>query len=158
MQQIVEITQSQQKQKICRQILEALSEWFEVEESREQYISECVNFTFIAAEDNGYAGFLCLKQTGKATVEIAVMGVLKEFHRKGIGRALVQKAVEIARQKGYTFMQVKTVAEGYYEDYDRTNKFYQSCGFKELEIFPLFWDQANPCQVYVMYLPSPCEP
>ena len=67
MQQIVEITQSQQKQKICRQILEALPEWFEVEESREQYISECVNFTFIAAEDNGCAGFLCLKQTGKGT-------------------------------------------------------------------------------------------
>ena len=41
---------------------------------------------------------------------------------------------------------------GVYDDYDRTNLFYISCGFKELEVFPLLWDKANPCQVYVMSL------
>ena len=45
-----------------------------------------------------------------------------------------------------------TVKMGVYEDYDRTNLFYISCGFKELEVFPLYWDEANPCQIYVMYL------
>ena len=49
-------------------------------------------------------------------------------------------------------MQVKTVKMGMYEDYDRTNLFYISCGFKELEVFPLLWDEANPCQIYVMSL------
>jgi ribosomal protein S18 acetylase RimI-like enzyme len=97
-------------------------------------------------------GFLCLKKTGNATVELAVMGVMKEYHRNGAGRELVEKAKEVARAKGYEFMQVKTVKMGVYEDYDRTNLFYISCGFKELEVFPLYWDEANPCQIYVMSL------
>ena len=53
---------------------------------------------------------------------------------------------------GYEFMQVKTVKMGMYEDYDKTNEFYISCGFKEFELFPLYWDEANPCQIYVMSL------
>ena len=97
-------------------------------------------------------GFLCLKETGRDTVELAVMGVLKDYHREGIGRQLFEKAKTIAAESGYSFMQVKTVQMGKYPDYDKTNLFYLSCGFKELEVFPLLWDEANPCQVYVMSL------
>ena len=80
------------------------------------------------------------------------MGVMKDHHRSGIGRALVGKAKEIAHSEGYSFMQVKTVRMGMYEDYDITNRFYISCGFKEFEVFPMYWDEANPCQIYVMSL------
>lgn len=150
---IVEITDSKEKQAIARRVLEALTDWFEFEESREEYISCCVDWTFLSAMEEGKAvGFLCLKETGKSTVELAVMGVLKDYHRSGMGRQLVEKAKQVARSEGYEFMQVKTVKMGVYEDYDRTNLFYISCGFKELEVFPLYWDEANPCQVYVMSL------
>lgn len=80
------------------------------------------------------------------------MGVLKEHHRNGVGRQLVERAKETARLQGYEFMQVKTVKMGVYEDYDRTNLFYISCGFKEFEVLPLLWDEANPCQIYVLSL------
>ena len=93
-----------------------------------------------------------MKETGNATVELAVMGVRKDYHRQGIGKLLVEKAKEIAREEGYSFMQVKTVQLGKYEDYDKTNRFYIACGFKEFEVFPLLWDEANPCQIYVMAL------
>ncbi len=150
---IVEIKNSKEKQAISRKVLEALTDWFEVEESREEYISGCVDWTFFAAKEEGEdVGFLCLKETGKATVELAVMGVLKEHHRNGVGRQLVERAKETARLQGYEFMQVKTVKMGVYEDYDRTNLFYISCGFKEFEVLPLLWDEANPCQIYVMSL------
>lgn len=150
---VVEIIDSNEKQAIARKVLEALTEWFEVEESREGYIKDCADWTFLAAkEDDNIMGFLCLKETGDATVELAVMGVMKEYHRNGAGRELVEKAKEVARAKGYEFMQVKTVKMGVYEDYDRTNLFYISCGFKELEVFPFYWDEANPCQIYVMSL------
>ena len=150
---IVEITDSNEKQAIAREILEALTDWFGVEESREEYISGSAGWTFFAAKGTeGPIGFLCLKETGEATVELAVMGVLMEHHRSGVGRRLVEKAIETARLQGYEFMQVKTVKMGIYEDYDRTNLFYISCGFKELEVFPLLWDEANPCQIYVMSL------
>ncbi|MCR4637061.1 MAG: GNAT family N-acetyltransferase [Butyrivibrio sp.] len=150
---IVEIIDPNEKQAIARKVLEALTDWFGIEESREEYISGSADWTFFAAKEEDEAvGFLCLKETGKATVELAVMGVLKEFHRSGIGRQLVERAKEAAKAQGYEFMQVKTVKMGMYEDYDRTNLFYQSCGFKEFEVFPLLWDEANPCQIYVMSL------
>ena len=150
---VVTIKDAEEKRAIARKVLEALPEWFEVEESREGYIRDCVNWTFLAAKDDDkVVGFLCLKETGNATVELAVMGVLKECHRSGIGRQLVEKAIEAAKADGYEFMQVKTVQMGKYEDYDKTNLFYISCGFKELEVFPLLWDETNPCQIYVMSL------
>ena len=150
---IEQINEPAAKRAISRKILEALHDWFEVDESREKYISDCVDWIFLAAKENGeYAGFLCLKETGKDTVELAVMGVLKEFHRHGLGRKLFEEAKKIATEAGYSFMQVKTVAMGKYPDYDKTNLFYISCGFREFEVFPELWDEDNPCQIYVMAL------
>ena len=45
-----------------------------------------------------------------------------------------------------------TVKMGMYDDYDRTNMFYKAVGFKEFEVFPMLWDEANPCQIYIMAL------
>ncbi len=150
---IISVEESTEKQQIARTILEALPDWFGIPESRERYIKESENQPFFAAYDSDKPiGFLCLKETGKETVELCVMGVLKDYHRKGIGRKLFERAREKARQAGYSFMQVKTVQMGRYAEYDATNRFYLSLGFKELEVFPTLWDERNPCQVYVMAL------
>lgn len=150
---IEQIKDAETKKAVARKILEALKDWFEVDESREKYISESSDQIFLAAkEGDEYAGFLCLKETGKETVELAVMGVLKEFHRHGFGRELFEAAKNIAANEGYSFMQVKTVQMGVYEDYDITNRFYMSCGFKEFEVIRELWGEENPCQIYVMYL------
>ena len=148
-----EVTESTEKERITRLVLEALPDWFAVPESREAYIRESGGKLFYAAYDEERpVGFICLKETGKDTAELSVLGVLKEYHRQGIGRELFRKAKEAAAGKGYSFLQVKTVKMGIYEDYDRTNRFYLALGFKEFEVFPLLWDEANPCQVYVMSL------
>ena len=150
---IREITDTKEKQDIARFILESLTDWFGVSESRESYIRESADRFFAAVFDKDQpVGFICLKETGKDTAEISVMGVLKEYHRKGAGTALFKKAKEIAVNSGYSFLQVKTVQMGRYEDYDRTNRFYLALGFKEFEVFPMLWDEHNPCQVYVMSL------
>lgn len=150
---IKEINEPAEKQKITRLVLEALPDWFGVAESREEYIRDSVGQPFFAAfDDERPIGFLYLKETGKDTVSLYVMGVLKEYHRKGIGRQLFERAREAAIRLGYSFMQVKTVQMGKYEDYDRTNRFYLSLGFREFEVFPTLWDELNPCQIYVMSL------
>lgn len=150
---IIQVENNKEKEMISRTILEALPDWFGLPEAREEYIVNSVNQQFFAAVKEGKPiGFLYLKQTGKDTVEVAVMGVLKEFHRHGIGRKLFMKAKEKAIKDGFSFIQVKTVQMGQYDNYDNTNKFYISLGFKEFEIFPTLWDEWNPCQVYVMAL------
>ena len=80
------------------------------------------------------------------------MGVLKEYQRTGIGKKLFQQAKNAATLAGYSFLQVKTVQMGKYSVYDHTNLFYLAMGFKEFDVFPLLWDEDNPCQVYVMSL------
>ncbi len=150
---IREVKNHTEKQRITRLVLEALPEWFEVAETREAYIRESADLPLFAAYDGERpAGFLALKETGKDTCELHVMGVLKDYHRKGLGRALFAKAKEAAVEAGYSFLQVKTVRIGMYPNYDDTNRFYLALGFKEFEIFPTLWDELNPCQVYVMSL------
>ena len=147
------VTDAEEKQRTARAILEALPEWFGIPEARETYIRESADQVMLVSKDGDAPnGFLCLKETGKDTVELAVMGVLKEYHRKGIGTKLFEAAKAIAVEKGYSFLQVKTVQMGKYEEYDRTNRFYLSLGFREFELFPTLWDEWNPCQVYVMSL------
>ena len=150
---ILQITDNQQKQQIARQVLEALPEWFGIEQAREEYISDSTGqMLFASIHDEQPVGFLCLKPTGRDTVELAVMGVRKEYHRQGIGRALVKSACQMAKKQGFSFMQVKTVQMGHYPEYDATNRFYQSLGFKEFEVFPTLLDEWNPYQIYVMFL------
>ena len=148
---ILKIDSDIEKRNIARTILESLPDWFGIPESTEEYIVGSKGRPFFCAyADNAPIGFLYLKETGRHTVELAVMGVLKEYHRHGVGRKLFSEAKNEAKRLGYSFTQVKTVQMGIYDIYDNTNRFYLSLGFKELEVFPTLWDECNPCQIYIM--------
>ena len=106
-----------EKQAIARAILETLPEWFGIPEAREDDILQVsTQVAFSAFHHMGAyekpVGFLCLKETGKDTLELSVMGVLKECHRKGIGTKLFTAAKNFAVSRGYSFLQVKTVQMG----------------------------------------------
>ena len=149
--QIKIIVSDADKEIIARTILESLPDWFGIPEATEEYIADSKGRPFFCAyADDTPIGFLYLKETGRHTVELAVMGVLKEYHRQGVGRKLFAEAKNEAKQLGYSFIQVKTVQMGRYDIYDDTNRFYLSLGFKELEVFPTLWDECNPCQIYIM--------
>lgn len=140
-----------EKKGIARAILEVLPDWFGIPEATEAYIADSKGRPFFCTfADNVPVGFLYLKETGRHTVELAVMGVRQGYHRQGIGRALFEQAKAEAKRLGYSFIQVKTVQMGRYAIYDDTNRFYLSLGFKELEVFPTLWDEWNPCQIYIM--------
>ena len=139
------------REAIARKILEALPDWFGIPESREEYVQASRSQPFWADLESGESrGFLTLRETSPYAAELAVMGVLPEYQRQGVGRALFAAIGPYVRARGYEFLQVKTVREGCYAAYDSTNAFYRSLGFRELECFPTLWDEWNPCQVYVM--------
>lgn len=99
-----------EKKGIARAILEVLPDWFGIPEATEAYIADSKGRPFFCAfADDVPVGFLYLKETGRHTVELAVMGVRQEYHRQGIGRALFEQAKAEAKRLGYSFIQVKTV-------------------------------------------------
>lgn len=151
---IIEITDAREKSALCERVLRALPEWFGIESSLADYVQSVRELPVYAAmEGNAAVGFLALKDHNAHTAEIHVMGALPDHHRKGAGRALIAKCKEVCREQGKTYLTVKTLDESAQsEEYARTRRFYQAMGFLPLEVFPLFWDEANPCLFMVKSL------
>lgn len=150
---IKEIVDIKEKEKISREILNDLPEWFGMPESTEEYITDSQDKPFIACfMDNEAVGFVVLNSTSVDCADIFVMGIKKKYHRMGIGTKLNDAYEKLAKKLGYTYTQVKTVQTGHYKEYDITNNFYKSVGYKELEVFPTLWDEWNPCQIYIKYI------
>lgn len=139
------------KERICKEILEQLPEWFSKKDGIIQYAKESrISHLWADVENEKTVGFIVMKETSPYTVEINVMGVIKEYQRKGIGAELFKSLYEFAKNNNYEFIQVKTVKSGKYASYDITNSFYKKLGFRELESFDNLWDKNNPCQIYIM--------
>ena len=139
---------------LCAPILRALPGWFGIESATQQYIEEIDHLpTFLAQAGVETIGFLSLKQHNPHAAEIYVMGVQPAWHRTGTGRALVEAAQDWLRAQNVDYLQVKTLADTHPDLlYARTRAFYESMGFKPLEVFPTLWDTDNPCLLLVKVL------
>ena len=83
------------------------------------------------------------------------MGVLPQYHRRGVGRALLRTAEERLAEGGIEYLQVKTLSPAKADaGYARTRAFYQANGFRVLEEFPTLWGTENPALQLVKRLPS----
>lgn len=144
---IREIFVPDEKSKICGDILRALPDWFGIEASIIEYMENSRHMTFYAAFDGDKAiGFIAKKVHNIYTAEVYVMGIVEEYHRKGIGRELIKRCEQYCAENKIEFLTVKTLdsfAES--ESYNKTRQFYSGLGFKPLEVFPLLWDENNPC-------------
>lgn len=140
------------KQAIVREVLADLPEWFGLPASTQEYIEAAATLPlWVAKQNDQVIGFIDFDKTTQATGEINCMGVKKAYHHKGVGRQLFQALAAFARQHAH-YLQVKTVDEGHYPEYDRTIRFYEAMGFERLEVFPQLWDAWNPCLVLVKKL------
>ncbi len=148
---IREVEGIEQKALICKEVLHSLPDWFGIPESVAEYVDNSSLLPmWMGIKGGDVQGFIVMRATSPYAAEIYVMGVKKEYQRQGVGRSLFEALYEAAKAYGYRFLHVKTVQEGLYEEYDQTNAFYKSLGFVEMECLEGYWDEANPCQVYVM--------
>jgi len=149
-----EVSTAKEKSTICKAILNALPNWFGVPESIVGYIDSVKGKPFYKVIDEDKAvGFVSIKIHSPHTAEIHVMGILEKYHRKGIGRHLVQTCEAYCRTHHIEFLTVKTLDESNPDvHYQKTRLFYESMGFKALEVFPLFWDEQNPCLFLAKYI------
>ncbi len=146
---IVKIENKEQKATIAAEVLADLPEWFGLPESTQNYIDESRDLNlWCAFRGTETLGFISLSETSPDSAEIHCMAVKKAYHRQGLGRKLYQRMADYAKNH-YRYIQVKTVDEGHYPEYDRTIAFYRSLGFAKLEVFPDMWDPWNPCLIMI---------
>ena len=149
---IEEVKDEDQKMAVVDEVLKDLPEWFGVPESTQAYIEGAKDLQVWAAyQESDLTGFVSLSYSSEECAEIDCLGVKKSYQGRKIGSQLLATLESEARKK-VDYLQVKTVAEGSNKDYDRTNVFYRSLGFKKLEIFPQLWGSQNPCQILIKKL------
>ena len=132
---------------VCEQVLSDLPEWFGIEEANRNYIEKSATLpTFVAKRGGEPIGFMSLLIHSPQSAELYVLGVMRDFHRHGIGRQLIEASESFLKDQGIKFVQVKTLA-GIAEDpnYEKTRRFYEAQGYVALEVFPELWGPHNPC-------------
>lgn len=136
-----------EKSRICRMILESLPDWFGIPEAIDSYVEEVRGMaTWVACIDDKECGFISINRPNEYTAEIHVMGILKDFHRNGIGQALVKAAQQFLISENFRFLQVKTLSPSRENnEYAITRQFYLKMGFVPVEEFKTLWGEANPC-------------
>ncbi len=148
----------------AERILRALPGWFGIEASVLDYIRAADELDTLVAvvarpacggqirevRPDQVIGFITLRETSADALELHVMGVLPSWRRRGVGRALVERAASYARAEGYSLLHVKTLAPSHPDTgYAATRAFYVSVGFRPLEEMPQVWGPENPCLLLV---------
>ncbi len=139
------------KEKICEDILRLLPDWFGIESAILDYISGVGDKPMWAAYENERAiGFISIALLNTHDAEIYVMGIKEEYHRSGIGKQLIDVAIEWLSGRHYKKLIVKTLSPSRpNEHYERTRRFYEKMGFVPVEESKTIWGEANPCLVMV---------
>lgn len=138
-----------EKEAVIKEVLSAIPEKAERGQSIDDIAAQCRLMPVWADMDGDIVrGFAALKETSPCAAELYAMGVKKEYQRHKIGKALFTAVLNYARRQQYEYLQVKSVRNGTDPEYDSANVFYQSLGFRELEVLPL-WGDELPCQVFI---------
>jgi ribosomal protein S18 acetylase RimI-like enzyme len=108
-------------------------------EAGEKYFKELVNdqksLCIVAETDFGeLVGYLAAspKEFGyrkSKYLEVDNMGVIPEYRSKGLGRELMDKAIEWAKENGFQKVYVCSYSEN-----DKAIKFYEKCGYKKIDV------------------------
>lgn len=132
---------------VCENILGDLPDWFGIEEANRDYVAKAEKLpTFIAKIDQEIVGFMSLLIHSQESAELYVLGVMQAFHRKGIGKRLLNSSEAYLKDQGVKFVQVKTLAATADDPfYEKTRRFYEAEGYVTLEVFPELWHPTNPC-------------
>lgn len=151
---VKQVENEDEKTKVTLAVMNALPECFS---PPEDIVNKSVihrEYPFFVAYDGDTAiGFVALKMHNEYTADIYNLGILKEYHRRGIGHKLMETCTQFCKERGYRFLTVKTLDESaVYEPYNGTRAFYRKEGFYPLEVFTCIWDEENPCLFMIKVL------
>lgn len=140
-----------QRKAIAGHILHALPEWFGIENAIVDFCEASANLPMVVIVDGQEPiGFCSLKVHYGVNCDLYVLGILPQYHHKGLGQRMIAFIEEYCREQGIGYLSVKTLSESHPDPfYARTRRFYQKCGFIAFEAFPELWGAENPCLLMI---------
>ena len=119
---------------LCRKITVDLSEYFGLPEVNEHYaIGVRSRLNLAARVSEEYVGLISIDFPYPENANIYWMGILRGYHRKGIGKLLSDEAFKQAKNRGAKTISVETLSpEEADENYLKTYNFYRFLGFAPL--------------------------
>jgi GNAT superfamily N-acetyltransferase len=147
---IAEATGSPELAAITDNLLAALPTWFGIPEANAEYVAAATRLPgHVAYAGADAVGILLYERHFPESAEIHLLAVDPAWHRKGIGRALVDALIDELRPTGCRLLQVKTLGPSRADaGYAKTREFYRAVGFLPLEELIDLWP-GNPCLVMV---------
>jgi ribosomal protein S18 acetylase RimI-like enzyme len=130
----IETITSDLAETLCRDITADLPEYFGLPEVNEHYaigVRSRINLAACAGEE--YVGLISIDFPYPENANIYWMGILRQYHRTGIGKTLSDKAFRQAQNRGAKTISVETLSPEEADDnYLKTYQFYKSLGFAPL--------------------------
>jgi N-acetylglutamate synthase-like GNAT family acetyltransferase len=136
---------------IVRRILDDIPEWFGMPESNDEYVEKAATYTNVVARVDGEVVGICLLlEHNPRSVEIDLLAVPRAWHRRGVGRAILDHVERDLRAAGVRLLHLKTFGTSIpNEPYARTRAFYDAMGFVAMEERTDIWGPENPCLISV---------
>jgi GNAT superfamily N-acetyltransferase len=149
----IEITGDERIPDRVEEILRALPEWFGIESAVRDYVEQARVLPTYAARVDGHTIAVCMvKRHARHAAEISLLAVEPAWHRRGVGRALIDAVEQDLSRKGVEFVQVKTLGPSYPSpEYEGTLLFYEAVGYRSLEEIHGLWPD-NPCLILIKRL------
>ncbi|WP_371218698.1 GNAT family N-acetyltransferase [Orientia tsutsugamushi] len=119
---------------VCRKITVDLPEYFGLPEVNERYaIGVRSRLNLAARVGEEYVGLISIDFPYPENASIYWLGILRDYHRIGIGKILSYEAFKQAKNRGAKTISVETLSpEETDENYLKTYQFYKSLGFAPL--------------------------
>jgi len=109
---IEQINNPDKKSEICYNIIDNLDNWFGKEDTNQKYSRGVREDFFLSAQIGDIPiGFISVKDHNQFTSEVYVLGILKEFHKKGIGERLIKIASNRLSEEEPCLYMVKVLDE-----------------------------------------------
>ncbi len=97
-------------------------------------------------------GLLCLMPRAKTVPIFTSWELRKNFIARALERCFTRHTrIWLGNVARRIFKSIQFKRDNY-KEYDVTNRFYVSVGYKELECFPTLWGECNTCQLYIKYI------
>ena len=138
-QYLIEELDSDTAEKACRSITATLPEWFGIPEANERYALGMKDRTSFGIQIKGqYVGMIAIEIPFPNNANIYWMGIAKDYHRKGMGGALLERAEKYCYENHCRSWTVETLSPKEKDaNYLNTYSFYVKAGSHPLfELHP----------------------